>query len=301
MSHQHPFHTIAMIAVCAVILSPVLASGQTPIPVENPSFEEPGTEKIIGWDGDYTDPTWTGSTEDIPGWTCFAPAISSGVETGWTPTDGLWTAFLEASDSAVYQIPGYVIQEGDAIDLVVDSRITWNALLLEMRMFYADDAWNTFILDVEQYELTQEMAPYSASFKASDHPECIGKKLGIAFANVSDMTDSWIGLDNVQLFNNKATGIQGRQSRPAGFSLAQNYPNPFNPSTEIRYSLQASTRIRMSVIDPAGREVAVLADGIRGAGEHRVLFSGDGLPSGIYFCRLQSNAGVVTQKMVLQK
>ena len=301
MHNPHSFRSIVLIAVCVTLPWSVLLSAQTPILIENPSFELPGTEKIIGWDSDCSDPSWTGSTEEIPGWTCDVPAFSSGVETGWTPTDGLWTAFLEASDSAVYQITGYVIQEGDAIELDVDSRITWNAQLLEMRMFYADDAGNTYILVAEQFELTNEMAPYSTSFKASDHPECIGKKLGIAFANVSDMTDSWIGLDNVQLFNNKATGIRERQPRPAGFSLSQNYPNPFNPSTEIHYSLQGSSRIRMSVIDPAGREVAVLADGVRGAGEHRVSFSGDGLPSGIYFCRLQSNAGVVTQKMVLQK
>jgi hypothetical protein len=301
MSHRHPFRPIAMIVVCAIVFLPVLLPGQTPIPVENPSFEEPGTEKIKGWDGDCSDPAWTGSLDDIPGWTCDAPAFDSGVETGWTPTDGLWTAFVATGDSAVYQLPGYTVQEGDIIELDVDSRITWNATTLEMRLFYSDDKWNFTTIVSEQFELTETMAPYSISFEEAEHPDCLGKSLGIAFANASDLTGSWIGLDNVMLFNNKVTDVRAPRPVPADYTLAQNYPNPFNPGTEIRYSLLAPSKMRLSVFDRTGREVAVLADGVQAAGEHAAVFSGADLPSGIYFCRLQTGRAVLTRKMVLQK
>jgi hypothetical protein len=297
----HSIRKSRVIAVCAMLVLPVLVIGWTDIPIENPSFEEPGTEKIKGWDADCSDPAWTGSIEDIPGWTCDAPAFDSGVETGWTPTDGLWTAFIEAEDSAVYQIPGYVIQEGDIIELDADSRITWNATTLEMRLFYDDDKWNHTMLTVESFELTEEMTLYSIQFKASEHPGCVGMKLGIGFRNASSLIDSWIGLDNVLVSNLKATGLRGSPPVPASVSLAQNYPNPFNPSTEIQYSLEAAARVRLSVFDLAGREAAVLEDGMRGAGEHRLSFSAAGLSSGVYICRLETDAGVVTRRMVLQK
>jgi hypothetical protein len=300
-THSIPLTAWTVISVCAMLSWPVLVIGWTDIPIENPSFEEPGTEKIKGWDGDCSDPAWTGSLEDIPGWTCDAPAFDSGVETGWTPTEGLWTAFVATGDSAVYQIPGYVIEEGDIIELDVDSRITWNATTLEMRLFYSDDKWNFTMLTVERFELTESMAPYSIQFKASDNPGCVGMKLGLGFANASDLTGSWIGLDNVLVSNLKITGLRGSQPVPASVSLAQNYPNPFNPSTEILYSLKAAAKVHLSVFDLEGREAAVLEDGVRGAGEHRLSFQAAGLPSGVYICRLETDAGVLTRRMVLQK
>ncbi len=301
MKHTHSFRTVALTAICLALAIPVLLPGQTPIPVENWSFEEPGTEKIKGWDGDCSDPAWTGSLEDIPGWTCDYPAFDSGVETGWTPTEGLWTAFVATGDSMVYQLPGYVVQEGDIIELDVDSRITWNATTLEMRLFYSDDKWNFTTIVSELFELTETMAPYSISFEEAEHPDCLGKSLGIAFANASELTQSWIGLDNVMLFNNKITDVRAPRPVPADFGMAQNYPNPFNPATTVRYTLAGASKVRLTVFDRTGREVAVLADGVRGAGEHTAVFSGADLPSGIYFCRLQTDRAVVTRKLVLQK
>jgi hypothetical protein len=35
--------------------------------------------------------------------------------------------------------------------------------------------------------------------------------------------------------------------------------------------------------------------------EHRAAFSGADLPSGVYICRLETDAGVMTRRMVLQK
>jgi len=301
MNQRNSFRGAAMISIIAIMLAPVFLAGQTPIPLENASFEEPGTEKIKGWDGDCSDPAWTGSLEDIPGWTCDAPAFDSGVETNWTPTDGLWTAFVATGDSAVYQIPGYVIQAGDKIELGVDSRITWNATTLEMRMFSSDDKWNYTPIVSDIFELTETMSPYYLSFDADDHAESIGQMLGVAFANASDLTGSWIGLDNVQLVNNKVTDVRAPRQAPEGFGMPQNYPNPFNPATQVRFSLAGASEVRLSVFDRTGREVAVLADGVLAAGEHRATFSGADLPSGVYFCRLETDRSVVTRKMVLQK
>jgi hypothetical protein len=86
---------------------------------------------------------------------------------------------------------------------------------------------------------------------------------------------------------------------PTGFSLHQNYPNPFNPETKIHYTLKSSGKVRLSVYDLLGREVAVLAEGFQSAGGHDVRFSGAGQASGIYFYRLQTADGVITRKMTL--
>jgi hypothetical protein len=85
------------------------------------------------------------------------------------------------------------------------------------------------------------------------------------------------------------------------YRLAQNYPNPFNPVTTICYSLPSPANVRLVVYDVAGREVAILSDGRQPAGEQRVTFDAAGLKSGMYFCRLEADSRILTQKMILLK
>ena len=86
-----------------------------------------------------------------------------------------------------------------------------------------------------------------------------------------------------------------------GFTLNQNYPNPFNPSTTVPYSLSARAHVTLKVYDLAGREVATLVDEIKSAGEYRVTFRADHLPSGAYIYRLQAGKSVETRQMLLMK
>ena len=88
---------------------------------------------------------------------------------------------------------------------------------------------------------------------------------------------------------------------PAGFDLHQNYPNPFNPSTIISYQLVVNSRIRLSVYDLLGREVATLVDGAQAAGEHRATFDASDLSGGVYIYRLTGQGFSQTRQMVLIK
>jgi len=78
---------------------------------------------------------------------------------------------------------------------------------------------------------------------------------------------------------------------PSDFVLNQNYPNPFNPTTVIRYQLPVAGYVQLKVYDMLGREIAVLADGMREAGSYRVQFlakggGGSNRTSGVYLTRL---------------
>jgi hypothetical protein len=89
-------------------------------------------------------------------------------------------------------------------------------------------------------------------------------------------------------------------------SLAQNYPNPFNPATTIRFVLPEKTSVRLAVYDCAGREIARLIDGERGAGANEVSWDGRDARgavagTGIYFYCLTASKQVLTKKMVLLK
>jgi ligand-binding sensor domain-containing protein len=86
---------------------------------------------------------------------------------------------------------------------------------------------------------------------------------------------------------------------PTSFVLTQNYPNPFNPSTTIEYSLPKPSQVELKVYDILGKEVRTLVNGRQPAGQHRVSFEANGLPSGVYFYRIKGGAFVQTKKLTL--
>ena len=57
--------------------------------------------------------------------------------------------------------------------------------------------------------------------------------------------------------------------------------------------------MRLTVYDIEGREVAVLVDESRKAGNHEVRFNSEGLASGIYFYRLHAGEFAAARKMIL--
>ena len=87
---------------------------------------------------------------------------------------------------------------------------------------------------------------------------------------------------------------------PATAALASNYPNPFTHTTTIEYAVPVSGRVRLSVYDILGREVATLVDGVRQAGAHAAVFDGASLPNGRYLYRLeaagQAHTGLMTRR-----
>jgi hypothetical protein len=88
-------------------------------------------------------------------------------------------------------------------------------------------------------------------------------------------------------------------NRPGGFSLSQNYPNPFNPDTRIAYRLPRESRVKLTVLDPAGKTVATLVDGRQSAGPHEARFEAGRFASGVYIYRLEAGAFSETRRMVL--
>ncbi len=85
------------------------------------------------------------------------------------------------------------------------------------------------------------------------------------------------------------------------FRLGQNYPNPFNPSTKINYQIPQAGFVTLKVYDPLGREVTMLVNEEKAAGNYEVNFNADKLSSGVYFYKLQTGNYIKTRKMVLIK
>ena len=91
---------------------------------------------------------------------------------------------------------------------------------------------------------------------------------------------------------------------PTFFALEQNYPNPFNPDTRIDYSIPVSGKVKLTIYDLLGREVATLVNSKQDAGWHHIQWkgrngAGEQVGSGVYFYRLENAGKTETKKLVL--
>jgi hypothetical protein len=88
---------------------------------------------------------------------------------------------------------------------------------------------------------------------------------------------------------------------PVSFKLEQNYPNPFNPTTTIKFELAKASRVSLKIYNLLGELVATLIDNeLKAPGAHITTFEARSLTSGVYFYKLETDAGFVgTRKLLL--
>jgi hypothetical protein len=76
-------------------------------------------------------------------------------------------------------------------------------------------------------------------------------------------------------------------------------PSIVTGDATVSFALAQGASASCLVYDAAGNVVAQLADGMLGAGEHRLNLSGASLQPGIYFCKLQSGKSSATARLAV--
>lgn len=107
----------------------------------------------------------------------------------------------------------------------------------------------------------------------------------------------WVPFQNV--------GVE-EDDLPSTFSLDQNYPNPFNPSTDIAFSLEQLSDVRLVIYNVLGQPVIELVSESLPAGTYKYRWDGRNdtgfkVASGMYLYTLSTDAGSVSRKMTLIK
>ncbi|WP_185155959.1 T9SS type A sorting domain-containing protein [Fulvivirga kasyanovii] len=104
-------------------------------------------------------------------------------------------------------------------------------------------------------------------------------------------------LEEGQVLTNNISELEDNAAVEATM-LQQNYPNPFKDETIINYSLKESGQVKLTVLDFKGNEILTLISDKKEAGHHSFTLSGQDLPQGIYFYRLQAGNDTVIKKMI---
>src|SRR4030095_1912193 len=91
---------------------------------------------------------------------------------------------------------------------------------------------------------------------------------------------------------------------PAASGLAMARPSPFRDRTTLECALAREGRMTLAIYGIDGRRIRTVADGLRGAGVHRLEWdgrddAGRSVAAGMYFARLTTVEGRYTRTLVL--
>ena len=91
----------------------------------------------------------------------------------------------------------------------------------------------------------------------------------------------------------------------ADFALSPIAPNPAIGMVRIGFAVAREARVRLTVLDVLGREVASPAEGVYPAGRYQVVWGAGGrdggAAAGIYFVRYQAAGRVFTRKVIIAR
>lgn len=132
--------------------------------------------------------------------------------------------------------------------------------------------------------------------------------IGNTNRDINAGVEIWNFFKNYRLSDFIITGItdRGDGETPNEYRLFGNYPNPFNPTTTIKYSVPAPSRVELKIYNALGQLVITLVDGYQATGEYAAVWDGkdaggNTLPSGNYFYRIQMGEFSAVKKMTYIK
>ena len=105
-------------------------------------------------------------------------------------------------------------------------------------------------------------------------------------------TTIWLAISDV------ISGVNNLSVIPVKFEV---YPNPLNGNGRIKYVLDERGFVSLDMYDITGKLVKNIFSGQAEQGLQIANFNCGDLPEGIYFCRLESDHLIQTQKVVITR
>ncbi len=178
----------------------------------------------------------------------------------------------------------------------------WNIMLMDDAAGKADTMAGSGEMTF-QYNTPEDLVPSSGTVMDKSSTTTLNRKSSLAmpWPVVHSVPDSKLSKTAsaprfrlVISTHNDLTGYL-----PSTPDLEQNYPNPFNPTTNIPFSVPASSRVTIEVFNVLGQKITTLTDENYTAGKYLVTWNPVRVASGVYFCRLIAGSHKKTIKMLL--
>ena len=80
-----------------------------------------------------------------------------------------------------------------------------------------------------------------------------------------------------------------------------NYPNPFKENTNITFTLNKNSYVKLDIFDIVGNNIENLLNNNLSKGDYQIKFNARNLKSGIYFYKLSVDNEKIVKKMIICK
>jgi len=196
-------------------------------------------------------------------------------------------------------IPAGNISDNSADNLVFGNstvgNLTFEGIIDEVRI------WNQVL---NEQEITANMFYYldgdenglSACWSFN---EGNGDTFGSITPNISPgliLDAQWVqGIELVQ------TDIETSIIPPISKAQMRIFPNPFNPFANLSFSIPVNTRVIIDIFNIKGERIIRLCDENYQRGGHELIWNASKSCSGVYFARMITEIGTLSNKMILLK
>lgn len=149
-------------------------------------------------------------------------------------------------------------------------------------------------------ETWQQLPPYSTTTEEGQLDGSMNR-----FIIVNDTLSYGVGRRLYRLSGHGSSTVTTESYEvPHEFDLESSYPNPFTDSTTLRFRLQQSAVVRLSVIDMAGRIHRTFDASTRDPGTHEIVWNGRNdagqkLPPGSYIMLIDIGTSMEMKQVVL--
>ncbi len=129
--------------------------------------------------------------------------------------------------------------------------------------------------------------------------------VGVYYSNDTGATWKTVGLDSIDVislvsygdttyaltsnhwaYKISPTGPVGIAPLYSVLPIINTYPEPFSNTVAIQYYLPAQSLVTLKIYNTAGQELIVMKNEMEPSGNHILNWNGEGLPNGIYYCKM---------------
>ena len=204
-----------------------------------------------------------------------------------------------------------ILADGDVTDININLTPIESDGILELTGYVYDQGkapianTSVIITDADNkpvnFAMTNSQGYYSVTGIVPDDYKVIATKIFFS----SDRTEVTMDNDDSMDFMLSPSPL-GTEESISPILFAANFPNPFNPKTTISFNLPVSGQVSIEIFNVLGQKVKSFANASLEAGKNSVVWEGKddkgaAVSSGIYFYKIKSDAGEITNKMLLVK
>jgi len=243
-------------------------------------------------------------------------ALTSVWATGsWEEDGGQWefSTSIPTAGSAIVMTPRF--SETNALEqqLVIDHEASFDARSAGLVEISIDDGntWSDLVPDSGYPGLARldassaingrrafigSFTRMQSRFDLSDHAgQEIQIRIHAASGGEGGLTDRW-RLFSVEF---RAQTEEDAFTTESEFGLHDAFPNPTDGLVRLSWSVEEAGMVRLKAYDGLGREVATLVESQEQPGTQSLTWDTSGLPSGVYFIRLQSAGKSASKTLVV--